>query len=207
MKLANRLSLLWEFLREAGHACVRNNESALAARLRRRAYSTPCLIDTGVVITAPRSFEAAAGSALYHGTYILNTFGRFTLGAHAHLGAFCYVNVCYGSVTIGEGTAIGPHTQLIVYSNHYKAGGRVADEHITADISIGSNVFIGANCVILPGASIGDNVIVGANSLVRGTLAANSIYAGSPCRLLRRGWHTPEGAQDAAAEHAEGNAP
>lgn len=52
-------------------------------------------------------------------------------------------------------------------------------------ITIGSNVFIGMNSIILPGVSIGDNCVVGAGSVVTGTLAPNSIYAGVPARRIR----------------------
>lgn len=35
-------------------------------------------------------------------------------------------------------------------------------------ISIGSNVFVGARAILLPGTEIGDNVIIGAGSVVKG---------------------------------------
>lgn len=188
--MKNYLKLAAEFVREGWHAHLRNNESQLARMLRKRVLHTPCMIDTGVIITAPDRFEAGSGTALYHGVYILNGKGRFALGAHSHLGAGCYVNVQFGNLTIGEGTAIGPHTQIIVYSNHYAPASRIVDQRLTADVTIGSNVFIGANCTILPGSRIADNVIVGANTLVRGELHSDSIYAGTPCRLISSGWYS-----------------
>jgi acetyltransferase-like isoleucine patch superfamily enzyme len=105
------------------------------------------------------------------------------------LGAFCFVNVCYGTVSIGDDVAVGPGTKFIAYSNHYVQGKKVTDERITADIVIGNNVFIGANCVILPGTVIRDNVVVGASSIVTGELESNSIYAGVPCRKIKSGWY------------------
>jgi len=51
-------------------------------------------------------------------------------------------------------------------------------------ITIGNNVFIGLNCIILPGTVIEDNVIVGAGSVVRGHLKTNSIYAGVPVKFI-----------------------
>lgn len=51
-------------------------------------------------------------------------------------------------------------------------------------VTIGSNVFIGADTVILPGTTIGDNVIVGANSTITHNIPSNVVVAGSPARIL-----------------------
>jgi galactoside O-acetyltransferase len=168
---------------------LRGNRSRLAVQLRALRYRTSCYLDTDVTVTVPRNFRSGPRSALYHGSYILNTHGSFTLGSHSHLGAYCYVNAHYGTVSIGDDVAIGPGTKLIAYSNHYAPGTKVTDERMYGDIVIGNNVFIGANCVILPGATIGNHVIVGANSLIKGVLDKNSVYVGSPCRKIRSGWY------------------
>ena len=169
-------------------ALLRHNPSQTASVLRRRRVGTSCHIDTGVTITNPDTFSAGEGCALYHGTYILNSAGHMLMGNDTHLGALCYVNVCYGKLSIGNNVAIGPHTSIIVYSNHYREGHKVTEEYTQEDIMIGNNVFIGAHCTILPGAVIKDNVVVGAGSVVKGMLEGPAIYAGSPCRKIRDGW-------------------
>lgn len=178
-----------EFFRGGMYALVSNNPSRLGVRLRRKFFKTNCFIDTSVFISNRDNFACGQRAALYHGTYILNHSGKMTLGNNSHLGALCFVNVCYGNLNIGDDVAIGPGTKLIVYSNHYERGGKVTDGRITKDVRIGNNVFIGANCVILPGANIADNVVVGANSVIRGELEGNSIYAGVPCKKIREGWY------------------
>lgn len=50
--------------------------------------------------------------------------------------------------------------------------------------SIGNNVFLGANSVILPGVTIGDNAIVGAGAIVTKNIPANKIVVGNPARIL-----------------------
>jgi maltose O-acetyltransferase len=49
-------------------------------------------------------------------------------------------------------------------------------------VTIGSNVFIGAETVVLPNVTIGDNVIIGANSTVTADVPSNTVAAGSPAR-------------------------
>ena len=53
-------------------------------------------------------------------------------------------------------------------------------------VSIGNNVWIGGNVVILPGVSIGDNVVIGTGSVVTKSIPDNVIAAGNPCRIIRK---------------------
>lgn len=182
-------SALAGFVQGALLSVALHNRSALGARVRARAYRTRCLVDTGVVVVNPDNFHADPESALYHACYILNPHGSVRLGRNSHLGAFCFVNACYGSVEIGTGVAIGPRTSIFSYSNHYARGRKIIEEHVTSDVSVGNNVFIGAHCVVLPGSSIGSNVVVGAGSVVRGNLPSNGIYAGTPARSIKSGWY------------------
>lgn len=55
---------------------------------------------------------------------------------------------------------------------------------LVGKVKIGSNVFIGADAVILPGVNIGDNVIVGAASVVSKDIPNNSVVAGNPARII-----------------------
>lgn len=51
-------------------------------------------------------------------------------------------------------------------------------------VTIGNNVFIGMNSVILKGVTIGNNVIVGAGSLVNKDIPDNCVVAGNPARVI-----------------------
>lgn len=51
-------------------------------------------------------------------------------------------------------------------------------------VTIGDNVFIGADTVVLPGVTIGNNVIIGANSTVTHDISDGFVVAGSPAKIL-----------------------
>lgn len=51
-------------------------------------------------------------------------------------------------------------------------------------VTIGDNVFIGADTVVLPGVTIGNNVVIGANSTVTHDVPDGSVVAGSPAQIL-----------------------
>jgi len=51
-------------------------------------------------------------------------------------------------------------------------------------VTIGNNVFVGAESVVLPGVTIGNNVVIGANSTVTHDIPDNSVALGSPARVI-----------------------
>ena len=52
-------------------------------------------------------------------------------------------------------------------------------------ITVGNNVFIGVNTIILPGVIIGDNCIIGAGAVVTKSIPANQVWAGVPARYIK----------------------
>ena len=54
----------------------------------------------------------------------------------------------------------------------------------TGKISIGDNVFIGANSTILYNVKIGTNVIIGAGSIVTKDIPDSVVAAGVPCKPI-----------------------
>jgi acetyltransferase-like isoleucine patch superfamily enzyme len=65
---------------------------------------------------------------------------------------------------------------------------RISDNtKISAEgISIGDDVFIGANTIILKGVKIGDRAIIGAGSVVTKSIPSDEIWAGNPAKLIRK---------------------
>lgn len=102
---------------------------------------------------------------------------RSAPGMNAH----CYIQARNG-IIIGNNVRIGPGVGIISASHSLDD----YDEHEQANsISIGSNVWIGMNSIILPGITIGDNVAIGAGSIVVGNIPANSIAVGNPCKVIK----------------------
>lgn len=55
----------------------------------------------------------------------------------------------------------------------------------TKEISIGDNVWIGNNVIILKGVNIGDNSIIAAGSIVNKDVSPNTIVGGNPIKILK----------------------
>ena len=52
-------------------------------------------------------------------------------------------------------------------------------------ITVGNNVWIGANVTVLPGVSIGDDAVIGAGSVVTKNIPSGVLAAGNPCSVIR----------------------
>ena len=86
-------------------------------------------------------------------------------------------------IHFGSNIELGPGVSIIS-SNHDLDNLR---EHTKAKpISIGDNVWIGANSTVLPEVSIGSNVVIGANSVVTSNIPNNSIAVGNPCKVIKQ---------------------
>lgn len=53
-------------------------------------------------------------------------------------------------------------------------------------VSVGNDVWIGHGGVVMPGVTIGNGAVVGANAVVTKDVAAYTIVAGNPAKVLRR---------------------
>lgn len=51
-------------------------------------------------------------------------------------------------------------------------------------VEIKNNVYIGNNCLIMPGVTIGNDVIVGAGSVVTKSIPDGKVVAGNPARII-----------------------
>lgn len=80
---------------------------------------------------------------------------------------------------------------IVVTSNHIKSVGVPqyfsTVSHLNdqcADVEIGEDVWIGANCTLLPGSKVGRGCIVGACSLVNKEIPPYAVVVGSPCKII-----------------------
>jgi len=90
-----------------------------------------------------------------------------------------------GLVRIGNNAQIAPNVSIYTAGHPVHPDSRNSGYEYGIAITIGDNVWIGGNAVIMPGVTIGDNVVIGAGSIVTRDLPSNVIAAGNPCRVIR----------------------
>lgn len=88
-------------------------------------------------------------------------------------------------ITIGSHCFIGPNCGMYTANHPLIAEERNQGFEKAEPISIGDNVWIGADVTILPGVTIGENSVIGAKSVITKDIPPNVIAVGNPCRVLR----------------------
>lgn len=84
---------------------------------------------------------------------------------------------CMKKITIGKGCLIGENVKIYDHDHAYKHGVPYSETgFITKEITIGNNVWIGSNVIILKGVTIGDNVVIAAGSTIHKSIPSNVLY-------------------------------
>lgn len=84
-------------------------------------------------------------------------------------------------IHIGDNVTLAPRVHILAHdASTYMWLGYTR----IGTVTIGNNVFIGADSVILPGVTIGNNVVIGANSTVTGDIPADTVAVGNPARVI-----------------------
>ena len=84
-------------------------------------------------------------------------------------------------IEIGDNVTMAPRVHILCHDASTK---QFLGYTKIGRVTIGDNVFIGAESVILPGICIGNNVVIGANSTVTYNIPDNSVLAGCPARVI-----------------------
>ncbi|MGR5063895.1 sugar O-acetyltransferase [Photobacterium sp. DNB22_13_2] len=88
-------------------------------------------------------------------------------------------------INIGDNCLLAPGVVIATAGHPLDPVERASGEEFAKEITIGSDVWLGANVTVCPGVTIGDNVVVGAGSVVTKDLPANTVCVGSPAKPVR----------------------
>lgn len=88
-------------------------------------------------------------------------------------------------VTFGDNVFIAPNCAFYTAGHPLNPTERNRGLEYAKPITIGNNVWIGGNVIVLPGVTIGDNTTIGAGSIVTKDIPANVVALGNPCKAIR----------------------
>ena len=89
-------------------------------------------------------------------------------------------------MTLGENCFLAPNVSIYTAGHPLHPEWRALGYEYGIEVTIGNNVWIGGNTVILPGVHIGDNVVVGAGSVVTKDIPENCMVAGVPAVIKKK---------------------
>lgn len=88
-------------------------------------------------------------------------------------------------IEIGENAFIAPGVCLACADHPIDAAERSSGISTSSPITIGRDVWIGANATVCGSVTIGDKTVIGAGSVVTKSIPAGVVAVGNPCRVLR----------------------
>ena len=88
-------------------------------------------------------------------------------------------------VTFGDNVFIAPNCGFYTAGHPLDYPTRNAMLEFAKPITVGDNVWIGGNVVVLPGVTIGSGSVIGAGSVVSRDIPENVLAVGNPCRPIR----------------------
>jgi acetyltransferase-like isoleucine patch superfamily enzyme len=96
-----------------------------------------------------------------------------------------------GSLEIGDRVSVGPGTVLLTAVYSHEEGLKMVDglgegssKALYGKLVIGTDVYIGANCTVMPDITVGEGAILGAGSFVNKDCEPWGIYVGSPAKKI-----------------------
>ena len=89
-------------------------------------------------------------------------------------------------VTFGDNVFVAPNCGFYCAGHPLDVEQRNQGLEYAYPITIGNNVWIGANVAVLAGVTIGDDTVIGAGSVVNKDIPSGVIAAGNPCKVIRK---------------------
>lgn len=114
--------------------------------------------------------------------------GNIILGKNVAINEFNNLRAAGGDILVGNHCLIAQFCTLVTNNHATETAENIIDapwDISKSSIVIEDDVWIGANCVVLPGVRIGRGAVIGAGSVVTRDVPPYAIYVGVPAKLLR----------------------
>ncbi len=116
---------------------------------------------------------------------------RCTYGSNIDIGENFFANydciildVC--KVTIGNNCMLAPRVCIYTATHPLDSEARISGLEYGKQVTIGDNVWLGGNSIIVPGVTIGNNVVVAAGAVVVKDVPDDVVVGGNPAIIIRQ---------------------
>lgn len=133
-----------------------------------------------------RGATVGKGVKIWRGVWV-DEYRGLSLGPDVTIGKSVML-LCGGGVRVGERTMIGHGSQIISGGHRIPASRNESTRWSGPElglIEIGSDAWIGAGAIILPGVTVGNGAIVAAGAVVSSPVNDYCVVAGVPARTIR----------------------
>jgi acetyltransferase-like isoleucine patch superfamily enzyme len=185
---APRFPLLWHRLGEFLRICAdRARVHRLRLLLGAKGVHPKCLVGKGSRIDRPWQVRLGQRCVLQRDVWLRvgSASAVLEVGELSFLGRGVEIEVIE-RVSIGRGALIAPDVYITDHNHQTGPGGPMFERPcVSAPVTIGDDVWIGAKCVILSGVNIGSGAVVAAGAVVNRDVPAGAMVGGVPARILK----------------------
>ncbi len=112
-------------------------------------------------------------------------------GYNVYMGDGCFFNhniylMDCAKIHFGRKCFVGPSCGFYTAIHPLDVNKRNEGFEMAKPITIGDNVWFGANVIVLPGVTIGNNSVIGAGAVVTKDIPDNVLAFGNPCKVIRK---------------------
>lgn len=113
--------------------------------------------------------------------------GKIQIGNGVHIGEGSVIYSGVG-IRIGDNVIIGPQNIIVDLDHRFEnLDVPINQQGMNGkEISIGENVWIASQCVVIKGVTIGKGSVIGAGSIVNKNVPPYSVAAGVPARVIKK---------------------
>lgn len=138
---------------------------------------------------APGGVVKIGAGSIFKGWITVGLESRVEIGNRVIVTNPCAMTVSERqSISLGDDCMLGSGVEIRADDSHpifdIETGTRLNPSH---PVKIGRHVWLAVRSVVLRGSEIGDGSVIGHSSVVKGTIPANCIAAGTPAKVIREG--------------------
>ncbi|WP_295538167.1 acyltransferase [uncultured Pseudacidovorax sp.] len=111
------------------------------------------------------------------------------IGSGTAINEFANIRASGGVIQIGEKCIIAQFVSIVASNHSVTLGMPMIEQKWSVEknyVQIGNDVWLGANCSVLPGVTIGDGAVVAAGAVVTKDIPPFEIWAGVPASKIKK---------------------
>jgi acetyltransferase-like isoleucine patch superfamily enzyme len=165
---------------------IRLSSPMLASTVGRLYWATKFTwLGLGVRVDNPRKVRLGKSVFLDKGVILEAWEGNIQIGNKVYVGCYSVI-IGSGGVIIGSNVLMGAH--CVITSSNHKFGIRnklIWEQGMElGKVTIGEDVWLGANVKVMPGVNIGNGAVIGAGSVVTKDIPDFHIAMGIPAKIV-----------------------